>query len=350
MACLLRPQLQISPARVFSCSGFWAAGRLPQRTWLSTPAAATAAATEPAASAAAQQLVKQRQAAASARVIDSVGSSINSSLLAGVGPGLRLPDELMPASKTGGTRGGMSRNGSILYNGRPVKRLIQKLKQSSGRNHSGAITVWNRGGGASKFRRWVDFHRRLLPNMPAVVRRLERDPTRTAFIALICYRNGTLSYVLAAEGLLPGMVISTSLAAPNLRMGNAVQLGACPIGLSVFNVELLPGRGGQLARAAGASAKVLKRFADHTLLKLTSGEHRMVPAKCLATVGEASNVAHTHDRLRKAGQSRHLGRRPHVRGVAMNPIGELRPRLASRVSSTSSTTRRTTSSPARTLW
>ncbi len=207
---------------------------------------------------------------------------------------------------------------SELWKGKPVKALTVGLTKSGGRNNQGRITVWQRGGGHKRRYRLVDFRRRKF-GVPAVVERLEYDPNRTAFIALIKYEDGELSYILAPQRLKPGDVVVADERV-EVKPGNAAPIGNIPIGAIVHNIELKPGKGGQIARAAGTYAQIIGRDGDYTQLRLASGEIRLVHARCMATIGAVSNPDHANISLGKAGRSRWRGRRPHVRGVAMNPI------------------------------
>jgi large subunit ribosomal protein L2 len=207
---------------------------------------------------------------------------------------------------------------SELWKGKPVKRLTEGLSKSGGRNNHGRITVWHRGGGHKRRYRLVDFKRRKF-DVPATVERLEYDPNRSAFIALVRYEDGELAYILAPQRLKAGdrVVAGERI---DIRPGNAAPLRAIPIGTVVHNVEMKPGKGGQIARAAGTYVQLVGRDGDYAQLRLTSGEIRVVRQECMATVGAVSNPDHQNINLGKAGRSRWLGRRPHVRGVAMNPI------------------------------
>ncbi len=207
---------------------------------------------------------------------------------------------------------------SELHKGRPEKALVEGLTKSGGRGASGRIAVRFRGGGAKRLYRLVDFKRRKW-GVPAVVERLEYDPNRTAFIALISYQDGEKAYILAPQRLKAGDTVIAD-AKVDVKPGNAMPLRAMPIGTIIHNVELKPLKGGQLARSAGAYAQLVGRDAGYAQIRLTSGELRMVLDTCMATVGAVSNQDHMNESLGKAGRSRHMGRRPHVRGVAMNPI------------------------------
>ena len=207
---------------------------------------------------------------------------------------------------------------SGLYRGKPVKKLVEGKSSSGGRNNAGRMTVRRRGGGHKRNYRMVDFKRRKI-DMPAVVQRLEYDPNRTAFIALIKYEDGELSYILAPQRLAPGDTVIASARA-DMKPGNAMPLVAMPVGTIVHNVEMKVGAGGQIARSAGAYAQYVGRDHGYAILRLNSGEQRLVFQNCFATVGAVSNPDHANINIGKAGRNRWLGRRPSVRGVAMNPI------------------------------
>ncbi len=207
---------------------------------------------------------------------------------------------------------------SQLWKGKPVKTLTEGLTKSGGRNNHGRVSMWHRGGGHKRSYRMVDFKRSKL-GVPATVERLEYDPNRTAFIALIKYEDGELAYILAPQRLAPGdSVIADEKA--DVKPGNAMKLANMPIGTIVHNVEMKQGKGGQIARAAGTYVQLVGRDAGYAILRLNSGETRMVPAECMATVGAVSNPDNSNVSLGKAGRSRWKGRKPVVRGVAMNPI------------------------------
>jgi large subunit ribosomal protein L2 len=207
---------------------------------------------------------------------------------------------------------------SELHKGAPVKTLTEGLRQKGGRNNYGRITVRWRGGGHKRSYRMVDFKRRKF-DMAATVERLEYDPNRTAFIALIRYEDGELSYILAPQRLQPGdKVVSGERA--DIKPGNAMMLKNIPVGTIVHNVELKPGRGGQFARAAGSYVQLVGRDAGLALLRMSSGEVRMVRTDCMATIGAVSNPDQQNISIGKAGRNRWKGRRPSVRGVAMNPV------------------------------
>src|SRR3990167_7779398 len=207
---------------------------------------------------------------------------------------------------------------SELYKGKPVKGLTEGKHSTGGRNNYGRITVRWRGGGHKRAYRLVDFKRTKL-DMPAVVERLEYDPNRTAFIALIRYQDGELSYILAPQRLAVGDSVVAAKQA-DVKPGNAMPLAAMPVGTIVHNVEMKPGRGGQIARSAGAYAQYVGRDAGNAILRLKSGEQRLVHQNCMATVGAVSNPDHANISIGKAGRNRWLGKKPSVRGVAMNPV------------------------------
>ena len=207
---------------------------------------------------------------------------------------------------------------SELWKGKPVKALTEGLREKGGRNNNGRITMRRRGGGNKHRYRIVDFKRGKL-DMPAVVERLEYDPNRTAFIALIRYEDGELAYILAPQRLSPGdSVISGERV--DVKPGNAMPMRNMPIGTIIHNVEMKPGKGGQLARAAGTYVQLVGRDAGYAMLRLSSGELRMVRSECRATIGAVSNPDQQNIVIGKAGRNRWLGHRPSVRGVAMNPI------------------------------
>jgi large subunit ribosomal protein L2 len=207
---------------------------------------------------------------------------------------------------------------SHLWKGKPVKALTVGLSKSGGRNNQGRISMWHRGGGHKRSYRLVDFKRRKR-GMPAIVERLEYDPNRTAFIALIKYEDGELSYILAPQRLAPGDTVIADETA-DVKPGNAMPLASMPIGTIVHNVEMKPGKGGQIARAAGTYVQLVGRDGGYAILRLNSGETRMVSAECMATVGAVSNPDNSNVSFGKAGRMRWKGRRPVVRGVAMNPV------------------------------
>ncbi len=207
---------------------------------------------------------------------------------------------------------------SELWKGKPVKSLTEGLSKSGGRNNTGRITTWQRGGGHKRRYRKVDFKRRKW-GVGGVVERLEYDPNRSGFIALIRYDDDELAYILAPQRLKAGdRVIADERV--DVKPGNAAPLKNVPIGTIIHNVELRPRKGGQLARAAGTYAQLVGRDADYAQLRLSSGEIRVVRAECMASMGAVSNPDNQNINLGKAGRKRWLGRRPSVRGVAMNPV------------------------------
>ncbi|MCO4054836.1 MAG: 50S ribosomal protein L2 [Bosea sp.] len=208
---------------------------------------------------------------------------------------------------------------SELYKGKPVKTLTEGKSSSGGRNNLGRVTVRFRGGGHKRSLRLVDFKRRSHLGMSAVVDRIEYDPNRTAFIALIRYEDGTLSYILAPQRLAVGDTVVAADSA-DVKPGNAMPIGSIPVGTIVHNVELKIGKGGAIARSAGNYAQIVGRDSGNVILRLNSGEQRLVNGLCFATVGAVSNPDHMNISLGKAGRNRWLGKRPHNRGVAMNPV------------------------------
>jgi len=200
----------------------------------------------------------------------------------------------------------------------PEKRLLESRQRVNGRNNQGRITIRRRGGGARKKYRLIDFRRDKV-GIPGKVTALEYDPNRSARIALVTYPDGEKRYILAPKGLQVGAVV-TSGETGEFEPGNCMPLGAMPLGVNVHNVELTPGKGGQLARAAGNSCQLLAKEGRYVVLRLPSGEMRRVLSACRATIGEVGNEDHANVNIGKAGRSRWLGRRPKVRGVAMNPI------------------------------
>ncbi|MEO0620608.1 MAG: 50S ribosomal protein L2 [Pseudomonadota bacterium] len=219
---------------------------------------------------------------------------------------------------TPGQRGLVLIDRSELWKGRPVKSLTQGLTSKGGRNNTGRITMRRRGGGVKKLYRIVDFKRRKY-DVPATVERIEYDPNRTAFIALIKYEDGQQSYILAPQRLAVGDTVVAGHKV-DVKPGNAMPFRGMPIGTIVHNVELKPGKGGQIARSAGTYAQFVGRDGDYAQLRLGSGELRIVRQECMATVGAVSNPDNSNQNFGKAGRMRHKGIRPSVRGVVMNPI------------------------------
>jgi len=215
-------------------------------------------------------------------------------------------------------RGLIAIDRSELWKGDPVKTLTVGKKSSGGRNNMGRITSWHKGGGHKQSYRLVDFKRQIL-DISATVERIEYDPNRTCFIALIRYEDGVLSYIIAPQKLAVGDKVISSKSA-DIKPGNTLPLSQIPVGTVIHNVELRPGKGGQLARAAGGYVLLVGKDTGHALIRLRSGETRKVNIHCFATIGAVSNADHQNIKIGKAGRSRWLGRRPVVRGVAMNPI------------------------------
>jgi len=207
---------------------------------------------------------------------------------------------------------------SHLYKGKPVKGLVEGKHSTGGRNNVGRVTVRWRGGGHKRAYRMVDFKRAKL-DIPATVQRLEYDPNRTAFIALVKYADGELSYILAPQRLAAGDTIVSSKSA-DVKPGNSMPLAAMPVGTIVHNIEMKPGGGGQIARSAGTYAQYVGREQGYAILRLQSGEQRLVHQNCFATVGAVSNPDHGNENIGKAGRNRWKGKMPSVRGVAMNPV------------------------------
>ena len=205
-----------------------------------------------------------------------------------------------------------------LWKGKPVKVLTEGLHKSGGRNNKGRITTRHIGGGHARRYRLVDFKRRRFDS-PAVVERLEYDPNRTAYLALIKYADGTLSYILAPQRLQIGDSVVAG-EKTDIKPGNAMLLKNIPVGTIVHNVEMRPRKGGQMARSAGAYVQVVARDSGNAQLKLSSGEQRLVSQDCMATIGAVSNADHANVKLGKAGRKRWMGVRPTVRGVVMNPV------------------------------
>ncbi|MDD7193768.1 MAG: 50S ribosomal protein L2 [Oscillospiraceae bacterium] len=199
----------------------------------------------------------------------------------------------------------------------PERSLLVSLKKNSGRNSYGRITVRHRGGGQRRKYRVIDFKRDKF-DIPATVASVEYDPNRSAFIALLNYEDGEKRYILQPAGLKVGDTVVAGAAA-DIKPGNALPLSNIPVGTVVHNVELYPGRGGQLARAAGNSAQLMAKEGIYALLRLPSGELRNVSASCMATIGQVGNLDHENVKVGKAGRKRHMGWRPTVRGSVMNP-------------------------------
>jgi len=219
---------------------------------------------------------------------------------------------------TPGRRGLVLVNRSGLWKGDPVKGLTEGLSKKGGRNNHGRITARRRGGGHKRLYRTIDFRRDKV-DVPGKVVRLEYDPNRTAFIALIEYEDEEVRYILAPQRLAVGDTVQAGERA-DIKPGNAMPLANIPVGTIVHNVEMKPGKGGQMARSAGTYVQLVGRDAGNALLRLSSGEVRMVNGRCMATIGAVSNPDQANIKLGKAGRKRWLGKRPSVRGVVMNPV------------------------------
>lgn len=200
---------------------------------------------------------------------------------------------------------------------KPEKSLIEPLKKHSGRNNQGRLTVRHRGGGHKRFYRKIDFKRNKF-GVPARVAAIEYDPNRSANIALLFYKDGEKRYILAPLGLKVGDEVVSGPDSP-IRVGNALPLDNMPMGTEVHNIELHSGKGGQLVRSAGTTAQLMAKYNNYAQLRMPSGEFRLVRVECMATIGQVGNVDHENVRIGKAGRSRHMGRRPTVRGSVMNP-------------------------------
>ena len=201
---------------------------------------------------------------------------------------------------------------------KPEKSLLVSLQKNAGRNNQGKITVRHQGGGSRKKYRLIDFKRNKKDGIPAVVKTIEYDPNRTANIALICYADGEKAYILAPNGLEVGQKVMNGEQA-EIRVGNCLPLANIPVGTQIHNIELYPGKGGQLVRSAGNSAQLMAKEGKYATLRLPSGEMRMVPIICRATIGQVGNPDHELINIGKAGRKRHMGIRPTVRGSVMNP-------------------------------
>jgi len=228
----------------------------------------------------------------------------------------------MPIKKykptSAGRRGGSVNAYSELTRDKPEKSLLEPLKKTGGRNHHGVTTTRYRGGGNKRMYRKMDF-RRDKDGVPAKVASIEYDPNRSAFISLLHYADGEKRYILAPSGLKVGDIVESG-GKVEPRVGNCMPLATIPVGFEIHNIELTPGRGGKLVRSAGVVSRLIGREGDYAHIQLPSGEVRQVNAKCRATLGQLSNSDHALVELGKAGRQRHLGRRPHVRGIAMNPV------------------------------
>ncbi|WNJ98182.1 50S ribosomal protein L2 [Thalassospiraceae bacterium LMO-JJ14] len=220
---------------------------------------------------------------------------------------------------TPGQRGLVLVDRSQLWKGDPVKSLTEGLRKKGGRNNQGHITARRIGGGHKRRYRKIDFKRTKL-DMAAVVERIEYDPNRTAFIALLKYSDGELAYILAPQRLAVGDEVVSGKNGVDIKPGNAMPMAAMPVGTIIHNVEMKPGKGGQMARSAGTYAQIIGKDQGYAQVRLSSGEIRLVRGECMATVGAVSNPDQQNINLGKAGRKRWLGKRPAVRGVAMNPV------------------------------
>jgi large subunit ribosomal protein L2 len=208
---------------------------------------------------------------------------------------------------------------SALYKGKPVKSLTEGLTGKGGRNNMGRVTARYMGGGHKRTYRKIDFKRRKF-DVQGTVEHLEYDPNRTAFIALVKYDDGELAYILAPQRISAGDKVIASQSSVDVKPGNAMPLAAMPVGTIVHNVEMKPEKGGQIARSAGTYVQLVGRDQDMAILRLNSGETRLVSGRCMATIGAVSNQDHMNTNDGKAGRTRWRGKRPHVRGVVMNPV------------------------------
>ncbi len=207
---------------------------------------------------------------------------------------------------------------SELYKGKPEKALTEGLNKKGGRNNAGRITMRRQGGGHKRSYRIIDFKRRKF-DIPATVVNLQYDPNRTAFIALLKYKDGEKAYIIAPQRLAKGDTVISGAKA-DIKPGNAMPIRAIPVGTIIHNIEMKPGKGAQIARSAGAYAQLVGRDGGYAQIRLKSGEVRLIHQECMATIGAVSNPDHMNINLGKAGRKRWLGKRPQVRGVAMNPV------------------------------
>ncbi len=201
---------------------------------------------------------------------------------------------------------------------KPHEPLTENLKKTGGRNNAGRVTAWHRGGGNKRKYRIIDF-KRDKKNIPAIVKSIEYDPNRSARIALLKYKDGEYRYILAPINLNVGDTVFSG-SGVEIKPGNALQISEIPLGTMIHNIELSPGGGAKLVRSAGSSAQIVAKEGKYAHVKMPSGEFRLIMTDCMATIGQVSNIEHENISLGKAGKKRHIGKRPHVRGVAMNPI------------------------------
>src|SRR4029434_7501067 len=228
----------------------------------------------------------------------------------------------MPIRKYNPTSPGMRGKTSLTFDeittSEPYRPLTEKLHRSGGRNNRGELTVWWRGGGHKRLYRIIDF-KRDKKNIVGTIETIEYDPNRSARIALVSYADGEKRYILQVVGMKVGDTIVASETA-DILPGNCLPLKSIPLGPTIHNVELRPGKGGQIARSAGSSVQLVAREGEYASVKLPSGEIRKINVECVATIGQVGNIDHENVAIGKAGRSRWLGKRPHVRGVAMNPV------------------------------
>ena len=229
-----------------------------------------------------------------------------------------MPIKLYNPTSAGRRNGSVIDYKKVLTKFKPERSLTEAKTRANGRNHHGKITAKHRGGGNKKMYRIIDFKRRK-DGVVATVESVEYDPNRSCFIALIKYADGEKSYILAPKGIAVGQTVVSGPDAPP-EIGNCIPLANMPVGTVVHNVELHPGRGGQLARSAGAGIQLMAKEGDYATLRLPSGEMRMVRTECRATVGTVGNADHQNVTVGKAGRKRHMGVRPQTRGTAMNPV------------------------------
>ena len=219
---------------------------------------------------------------------------------------------------TPGRRGMTVTDYSVLSKVEPERSLLEPMKKNAGRNSYGRITVRHQGGGNRTKYRVIDFKRNKF-GVPAEVKTLEYDPNRSAFISLIEYKDGEKAYIIAADGMKVGDTVMNGPEA-DIKPGNAMPFKNMPVGTEVHNIEMYPGKGGQLVRSAGTSAQLMAKEGKYALLRLPSGEMRNVPIECIASIGQVSNIDHENVNIGKAGRKRHMGWRPTVRGSVMNPV------------------------------
>jgi large subunit ribosomal protein L2 len=200
----------------------------------------------------------------------------------------------------------------------PFKPLTKPLRKTGGRNNSGQVTAWHRGGGNKRHYRVIDFKRDKI-GIPGKVKTIEYDPNRSALIALVTYADGEYRYIIAPAGLSVGDSV-VSGADAEIKLGNAMPIRDIPLGTNIHNIELRPGQGAKLVRTAGGSAQIVAKEGSYAQVKMPSGEVRLIRSTCMATIGQVGNLEHENISVGKAGRTRHLGKRPHVRGVAMNPV------------------------------